>query len=78
MNLNLREAYHLIELRSAMQGHIDYREIVQKMFGQIEKVHPNLAKGMKFVDMKEYALERLEAEKRIDKKMEELGEKYKK
>lgn len=76
MNLNLREAYHLIELRSAMQGHIDYREVVQKMFGEIEKIHPQLSKGMKFVDMKTYALERLEAEKRIDKKLEEIGVKY--
>ncbi|MDD5172399.1 MAG: FAD-dependent thymidylate synthase [Candidatus ainarchaeum sp.] len=76
MTFNLREAYHLLELRSSMQGHIDYREIAQKMFREIERVHPLLASGMKFMDMKSYAFERLEAEKRIDKKMEELAKKY--
>jgi thymidylate synthase ThyX len=76
MSFNLREAYHLLELRSAMQGHIDYRRMAQEMFSQIEKVHPLLAGGMKFMDMKEYPLERLEAEKRIDRKLEEIGKKY--
>ncbi|MBI5224181.1 FAD-dependent thymidylate synthase [Candidatus Micrarchaeota archaeon] len=76
MSLNLREAYHMLELRSAMQGHIDYRVVAQQMFREIERVHPRLAKGMKFMDMKEYSLERLEAEKRIDKKMDEITKKY--
>jgi len=76
MTLNLREAYHTLELRSAMQGHIDYRRIAQEMFRQIEKTHPLLASGMKFMDMKEYSLERLEAEKNIDRKMAEIGKKY--
>ncbi len=76
MRYNLREAYHLLELRSSMQGHPDYRKVAQDMFREIEKVHPNLAKGMKFMDMKEYGLERLEAEKKIDKKMEEIKRKY--
>jgi thymidylate synthase ThyX len=76
MTLNLREAYHMLELRSGMQGHQDYREVAQAMFREIEKVHPDLASGMKFMDMKEYALERLEAEKRIDKKLEEISKKY--
>ncbi|NYZ74576.1 FAD-dependent thymidylate synthase [Candidatus Micrarchaeota archaeon] len=76
MTFNLREAYHMLELRSSMQGHIDYREIAQKMFSEIEKVHPSLASGMRFMDMKSYAFERLEAEKRIDRKMEELAKKY--
>ncbi len=76
MTYNIREAYHLLELRSAMQGHIDYRRVAQKMFREIEKVHPNLSAGMKYMDMHEYGLERLEAEKKLDKKMEELGRKY--
>ncbi|MFH1785643.1 MAG: FAD-dependent thymidylate synthase [Candidatus Micrarchaeota archaeon] len=76
MSLNLREAYHLLELRSAMQGHRDYREIAQKMFKEIEKVHPNLSSGMKFMDMKDYEFERLDAEKRIDKRLEEIAKKY--
>ena len=76
MTFNLREAYHMLELRSSMQGHIDYREIAQKMFKEIERVHPSLASGMKFMDMKSYAFERLEAEKRIDMKMEELAKRH--
>jgi thymidylate synthase ThyX len=76
MSFNIREAYHMLELRSSMQGHPDYRKIAQDMFLEIEKVHPQLAKGMKFMDMNEYGLERLEAEKRLDKKMEEISKKY--
>lgn len=76
MTFNAREAYHMLELRSSMQGHVDYRRMAQAMFREIEKVHPEIAKGMKFMDMNEYGLERLEAEKRIDKKMEEIKKKY--
>jgi thymidylate synthase ThyX len=76
MTFNLREAYHMLELRSSMQGHPDYREVAQMMFREIGKVHPVLASGMKFMDMKEYALERLEAEKRLDRKLEEISKKY--
>jgi thymidylate synthase ThyX len=76
MTFNLREAYHLLELRSTMQGHPDYRKVAQQMFNEIKRVHPGLAKGMEFMDMKEYGLERLEAEKKIDKKMKEIERKY--
>ncbi|HID72985.1 TPA: thymidylate synthase, partial [Candidatus Micrarchaeota archaeon] len=75
IKMNLREAYHLCELRSARQGHIDYRIIAQKMFEEIKKVHPALAEGMKYMDMENYEFERLEAEKRIDRKIEELKRK---
>jgi thymidylate synthase ThyX len=76
MTFNLREAYHMLELRSAMQGHIDYRRVAQEMFSQIMNVHPLLASGMKFMDMKEHGLERIEAEKRTDRKLEEIAKKY--
>ncbi len=78
MTFNIREAYHLLELRSAMQGHPDYRKVAQDMYREVEGVHPLLAKGMIFMDMKEYGLERLEAEKRIDRKMAEIAKKYEK
>ncbi len=73
MRMNLREAYHLIELRSARQGHPDYRVIAQQMHYQIKSVHPQLAEWMKFVDMNDYDFERLESEKRIDEKMKRAG-----
>ena len=68
MHLNLREACHLIELRTVPQGHIDYRDVAQKMFKEIKKVHPNLSKIIKFVDLKKYELERFESEKRTEEK----------
>ncbi len=72
MKFNLREACHLIELRTVPQGHIDYRNVAQQMFKQINKVHPNLSKIMKYVDMKEYDLERFESEKRTEEKRKNL------
>ena len=72
IKINLREACHLIELRTTPQGHQDYRDICQKMFGQIKLVHPLLAEGMKFVDLNKYELERFNAEKNAEKKRSEL------
>ena len=72
MHLNLREACHLIELRTVPQGHVDYRRVAQQMYQQINKVHPTLSKIMKFVDMKEYDLERFESEKRTEEKRKKL------
>ncbi len=73
--MNLREAYHLCELRSMRQGHTDYRKVAQDMHKLIKKVHPFLASGMKFVDYSDYGLERLEAEKETDKRLQELKKK---
>ena len=68
MKFNLREACHLIELRTVPQGHVDYRRVAQQMFKEINRIHPNLSKIMKFVDLKEYDLERFESEKRSEEK----------
>ena len=72
MKFNLREACHLLELRTVPQGHADYRNVAQQMFEQINKVHPNLSKIMRYVDMKEYDLERFESEKRTEAKRKNL------
>ena len=64
MRLNLREACHLLELRTIPQGHADYRRMAQEMYRQIRAKHPRLSRIIKFVDMGEYGLERLGAEKR--------------
>lgn len=65
LRLNLREAYHLIELRSAPQGHPDYRHTAQAMFRAIQAVHPLLVAPMKFVDLtSDVPLGRLRAEMR--------------
>ena len=72
IKLNLREACHLIELRTIPQGHADYRLVAQEMFKQINKVHPNLSKIIKFADLKKYNLERFESEKRTEEKKQKL------
>ncbi len=63
IKMNLREAYHMIELRTSPQGHPAYRRIAQEMYRAIASVHPNLARGMRFVDMRDYS-SRIDAEKR--------------
>lgn len=68
MRLNLREAAHLIELRTIPQGHMDYRQVAQKMFLAIKKAQPNLSRAIKFADLNTYDLERFESEKRIEEK----------
>jgi len=72
MKLNLREAVHLIELRTVPQGHSDYRKVAQDMFKSIKKTHPNLSQIIKYADLKSYSLERLESEKRIEEKRKRL------
>jgi thymidylate synthase ThyX len=41
---NLRELYHFISLRSRKEGHMSYRIIAQKIYEELNKVHPLLAK----------------------------------
>ncbi len=72
MHFNLREACHLIELRTVPQGHADYRRVVQQMYKQIKKVHPSLSEIIKFADLTEYELERFESEKRTEAKRKKL------
>ncbi len=70
VRLNLREACHWIELRSAPQGHPDYRNTSQEMFRAIQSVHPLLAETMKFVDLTpDVPLGRLRAEMRRMRKI---------
>jgi thymidylate synthase ThyX len=76
MLMNLREVAHLVELRSAQQGHPAYRKIAQSIFLKVKEVHPALAEYLKFVDMNDYSLTRIEAEKGIDQRMEEIKKKY--
>jgi thymidylate synthase ThyX len=73
MKINLREACHLIELRTTPQGHPDYRTVCQEIFRHIKDVHPILANGIKFVDLNKYELERFGTEKNVDKKKRELN-----
>ena len=67
MQLNAREAMHLIELRSSTQGHPAYRHVAQEMHRLIETVagHRAIAGMMSFADLsREPELERLASERR--------------
>ena len=78
IRMNLRECYHFCELRSMKQGHADYRKVAQDMHKLILQVHPDLGAGMRFMDYSSVDLERLESEKKIDRKLDELDRKKEK
>ena len=69
MQMNAREAMHLIELRSGPQGHPSYRRVAHEMARQIADVagHRAIAASMSFVDFSDTDLERLEAERRAER-----------
>ena len=70
---NLREVYHLCELRTTPQGHPDYRWVAQQMFQRVKEVHPRLASYARFVDLGPGdELERRRSERRIDEKLSAL------
>jgi thymidylate synthase ThyX len=70
MQVNARAAMHLIELRSSPQGHPAYRAVAHEMHRQIAEVagHRVIADAMRFVDFDAVDLERLEAERRAERK----------
>jgi thymidylate synthase ThyX len=59
MTLNLREAFHLCELRSAPNAHFSIRRLALQVAEQIQEVHPLLAKFMRLpADVDWRAIER--------------------
>ena len=68
IQLNAREAMHMLELRTSPQGHPNYRRVCQEMHRLIgaQAGHPVIAELMRFVDHETYDLERLEAERRAE------------
>jgi thymidylate synthase ThyX len=73
MQCNAREAMHLIELRSGAQGHPAYRRVAQQMHRAIAEQagHRALADAMTFVDHGSTDLERLESERRAERRRSE-------
>ena len=73
--LNTREAFHLLELRTGQGGHPDYRRICQQMHTLIRDRagHHLLADAMKYVDHNDYDLARLDGERRAAAKRAALG-----
>jgi thymidylate synthase ThyX len=69
LDLNAREAMHLIELRSGREGHPTYRAVAHALHAEIARVHPSVAATMTFVDRDtEPRLERILSEIRAHAK----------
>ena len=75
LDLNAREAMHLIELRSGREGHPTYRAVAQAMHERIAAIHPGVAGAMSFVDdSREPRLERILGEIRTHRKRAATGQ----
>jgi thymidylate synthase ThyX len=70
MDMNAREAMHVIELRTAPQGHPAYRRVCQQMHRLIAERagHKAVAAAMQYADHSEVELERLKSERELEKK----------
>jgi thymidylate synthase ThyX len=70
MDMNAREAMHVIELRTAPAGHPAYRRVCQRMHRLIADVaqHRAIAAAMRFADHSDVELERLQEERRNEAK----------
>ena len=75
MDMNAREAMHVIELRTAPAGHPAYRRVCQQMHRLIadRAGHHALAAAMSFTDHSAIELERLQAERRLEQKRQSRG-----
>jgi hypothetical protein len=69
MQMNAREAMHLIELRSGPQGHPSYRRVAHEMARLIKEQagHRAIAGAMNYVDFSDTDLERLESERAAER-----------
>src|SRR6266571_1939615 len=70
MELNAREAMHMIELRTAPQGHPAYRRICQAMYRLIDEQagHHAVAAAMRFADLSDAEHGRLDAERASERR----------
>jgi thymidylate synthase ThyX len=70
MEMNAREAMHVIELRTGPQGHASYRRVCQAMHESIAEVagHRAIANAIRHANHDPVELERLAAEKAAERK----------
>lgn len=74
MRMNLRAIIHMTELRASPQGHPTYRKVAQEMVRRVSEQFPLLGKHcFSYVDFQDYALERLDAFRKIEKKAATAG-----
>ncbi len=64
LDMNAREAMHLIELRSGREGHPSYRAVAHELHSQICGVHPAVGAAMTHVDS--------DAEPRLERILSEI------
>jgi len=73
MQMTAREAMHLAELRSQPQGHPVYRRVARAIHREISAVHPAVGDAFTFMSQEDTDLERLEAERRSERKRQSGG-----
>jgi thymidylate synthase ThyX len=75
MEMNPRQAFHLIELRSQPAGHPAYRMVAHQMHQAIRSVagHHLIADAMTYVDYTDVDLQRLEGERQAQRRREAAG-----
>ena len=75
MEMNPRQAFHLIELRSQAAGHPAYRRVAHEMHRAIEEVagHRLIANAMNHVDYSDVELERLAGERKAAQRRAAAG-----
>lgn len=75
MQMNAREAMHVIELRTSPQGHPAYRRVCQTMHRLIDEQagHHAIASALMFVDHSGVDLERLEAERATERRRQQTS-----
>ncbi len=71
MEMNARQALHLIELRTQPAGHPNYRRVCIEMHRQIAEVagHTRIANAFKYLNTDGVDLERLEAGRRLERRL---------
>lgn len=73
VQLNAREAFHMLELRTQQGGHPGYRRVCAEMHRLIrdQAGHRAIAAAMSFVDHAEHGLDRIESERRAARRRRE-------
>ena len=76
MDMNARQAMHVIELRTQPAGHPAYRRVCQQMHRLIDTFaeHHAIAASMTFVDHSVIELERLQEERRLEARRAAAGQ----
>ena len=74
LRMNAREAMHIIELRTAPQGHPAYRIVCQEMHRLIadQAGHKAIAEAMTYVDHSDVELARLESERTSERRRQQI------